>query len=44
MGEWTGYMSRVSHNGPQKVVLDLGVASGQYNLPWAINFDLTKDI
>jgi hypothetical protein len=25
-----------SHNGHQKVVLALGVASGQYNLPWAI--------
>ena len=27
---------RLGHNGPRKVVLDLGVASGQYNLPWAI--------
>jgi hypothetical protein len=27
---------RSSHNGPRKVVLALGVASGQYNLPWAI--------
>jgi hypothetical protein len=26
----------LSHNGPRKVVLALGVASGQYNLPWAI--------
>jgi hypothetical protein len=27
---------RLSHNGPRKVVLALGVASGQYYLPWAI--------
>ena len=27
---------RLSHNGPRKVVLTLGVTSVQYNLPWAI--------
>ena len=31
---------RLSHNGPRKVVLALGVASSQYNLPWAIMTNL----
>ena len=31
---------RLSHNGPRKVILALGVASGQYNLPWAIMTNL----
>jgi hypothetical protein len=30
----------LSHNGPRKLVLVLGVASGQYNLPWAIMTNL----
>ena len=31
---------RLSHIGPRKVVLVLGVASGQCNLPWAIIINL----
>ena len=31
---------RLSHNGHRKVVLALGVASGQCNLPWAIMTNL----
>jgi hypothetical protein len=31
---------RLSHNGPRKVVLALGAASGQYNLHWAIMTNL----
>ena len=31
---------RLSHNGPRKVLLALGVALGQYNLSWAIMTNL----
>jgi hypothetical protein len=31
---------RLSHNDPRKVVLALSIASGQYNLPWAIMTNL----
>ena len=33
-------MDRLSHNGSRDVVLAFGVASGQYNLPWAIMTNL----
>ena len=30
----------LSHNDPRKVILALGIASGQYNLPWVIMTNL----
>ena len=38
--DWFVFIQQEHYNGPRKVVLALGVASSQYNFPWAIMTNL----